>query len=50
MTDSLLPGPLFLIGCGNMAGAMLKGWLDADADPAEITVVRPRGKPVGGGF
>jgi pyrroline-5-carboxylate reductase len=49
MTDSLLPGPLFLIGCGNMAGAMLKGWLDAGADPAEITVVRPSGQPVGAG-
>src|SRR3954470_769541 len=45
----LLPGPLFLIGCGNMAGAMLKGWLDAGADPSEITVVRPSGKPAGEG-
>ena len=50
MTDSsLLPGPLFLIGCGNMAGAMLNGWLDAGADPAEITVVRPSGRPAGEG-
>ena len=50
MTDSsLLPGPLFLIGCGNMAGAMLKGWLDAGADPSEISVVRPSGKPAGDG-
>src|SRR3954469_1509202 len=45
----LLPGPLFLIGCGNMAGAMLKGWLDAGADPSEITVIRPSGRPVGEG-
>jgi pyrroline-5-carboxylate reductase len=45
----LLPGPLFLIGCGNMAGAMLKGWLDAGADASEITVVRPSGKPAGEG-
>src|SRR3954463_8123061 len=45
----LLPGPLFLIGCGNMAGAMLKGWLDAGADPSEITVVRPSGRPRGQG-
>jgi pyrroline-5-carboxylate reductase len=50
MTDSaLLPGPLFLIGCGNMAGAMLKGWLDAGADASEITIVRPSGKPAGEG-
>jgi pyrroline-5-carboxylate reductase len=38
-----LPGPLFLIGCGNMAGAMLEGWLAAGADPRLITVVRPSG-------
>src|SRR3954453_16133821 len=50
MTDSnLLPGPLFLIGCGNMAGAMLKGWLDAGADPSEITIVRPSGRPAAEG-
>ena len=46
---ALLPGPLFLIGCGNMAGAMLTGWLDAGADPGEITVVRPSGRTVGDG-
>ena len=39
-----LPGPLFLIGCGNMAGAMLEGWLAAGADPRLITVVRPSGR------
>jgi pyrroline-5-carboxylate reductase len=50
MTERLvLPRPLLLIGCGNMAGAMLKGWLDAGADPAEITVVRPSGRPAAGG-
>jgi pyrroline-5-carboxylate reductase len=50
MTDSLsLPGPLLLIGAGNMAGAMLEGWLAAGADPARITVVRPSGAPVAPG-
>ncbi len=44
MTQLLLPGPLFLIGCGNMAGAMLEGWLAAGADPRLITVVRPSGR------
>ncbi|HYG48981.1 MAG TPA: pyrroline-5-carboxylate reductase [Allosphingosinicella sp.] len=44
MTDLSLPGPLFLIGCGNMAGAMLEGWLAAGADPRLITVVRPSGR------
>ncbi len=43
MTSLILPGPLFLIGCGNMAGAMLEGWLAAGADPRLITVVRPSG-------
>lgn len=43
MTTLTLPGPLFLIGCGNMAGAMLEGWLAAGADPRMITVVRPSG-------
>jgi pyrroline-5-carboxylate reductase len=45
MTRLHLPGPLLLIGCGNMAGAMLKGWLAAGADPRLITVVRPSGRP-----
>lgn len=44
MTQFHLPGPLFLIGCGNMAGAMLEGWLAAGADPRMITVVRPSGR------
>lgn len=41
-----LPGPVWLIGCGNMAGAMLDGWLGAGIDPGRITVVRPSGRPV----
>jgi pyrroline-5-carboxylate reductase len=44
MTQFSLPGPLLLIGCGNMAGAMLEGWLAAGADPRLITVVRPSGR------
>lgn len=44
MTSPLLTGPLFLIGCGNMAGAMLEGWLAAGADPRLITVIRPSGR------
>src|SRR5665213_3927525 len=49
MTDSLLPGPIWLIGCGNMAGAMLAGWLAAGADPRRVTVVRPSGSKVAEG-
>jgi pyrroline-5-carboxylate reductase len=37
---------IWLIGCGNMAGAMLRRWLDCGLDPAKVTVVRPSGKPV----
>ena len=49
MTDPLLPGPIWLIGCGNMAGAMLEGWLARGADPRQITVIRPSGKAVAEG-
>jgi pyrroline-5-carboxylate reductase len=45
----LLPGPVWLVGCGNMAGAMLKGWLAAGADPRQFTAIRPSGAPVAEG-
>ena len=48
MTDSLLPGPLWLAGCGNMAGAMLARWLEQGVDPAHVSVIRPSGRPVDG--
>ena len=35
----------WLIGCGNMGGAMLRGWIDAGLDPAIVTVIDP-GLPV----
>ncbi len=47
MTDPLLPGPLWLVGCGNMGSAMLDGWIAAGVDPAHVTVIRPSGAPVG---
>jgi len=37
---------VWLIGCGNMAGAMLKGWLAGGIAAERFTVVRPSGKPV----
>jgi pyrroline-5-carboxylate reductase len=40
---------IWLIGCGNMAGAMLRRWLDCGLDPANVTVVRPSGQPVANG-
>jgi pyrroline-5-carboxylate reductase len=33
---------ILLVGCGNMGGAMLAGWLAAGFDPARFTVVDPR--------
>lgn len=41
--------PLFLVGCGAMAGAMLSRWLECGLDPAKVTVLRPSGKPVADG-
>jgi pyrroline-5-carboxylate reductase len=43
------PASLLLIGCGNMGGAMLAGWLAGGMDPKRITVVDPRlpGAPAG---
>jgi pyrroline-5-carboxylate reductase len=38
-----LPGPFWLVGCGNMAGAMLDRWLAVGIDRSQITVIRPSG-------
>ena len=43
------PGPIWLVGCGNMAGAMLRRWLDCGLDPREVTVIRKSGAPVADG-
>lgn len=40
------PTRLLLIGCGNMAGAMLARWLDCGLPPYRVQVIRPSGKPV----
>ncbi|WP_129792981.1 pyrroline-5-carboxylate reductase [Sphingosinicella sp. CPCC 101087] len=50
MADPLLPGPLWLIGCGNMGSAMLDGWIAAGVDPSHVSVVRPSGRAVGHGI
>jgi pyrroline-5-carboxylate reductase len=44
-----LEGPVWLVGCGNMAGAMLRRWLDCGLDPREVTVIRKSGAPVAEG-
>jgi pyrroline-5-carboxylate reductase len=43
-----LPTPTWLIGCGNMAGAMVEGWRLAGADLSGAIAIRPSGKPVEG--
>ncbi|RED16093.1 pyrroline-5-carboxylate reductase [Parasphingopyxis lamellibrachiae] len=42
--------PIWLIGCGNMAGAMLAGWLVADEPTDRFRIVRPSGVPFGSGI
>ena len=32
---------ILFVGCGNMGGAMLDGWLAAGLDPARFTIVSP---------
>ncbi len=34
-------GPVWLVGAGNMGGAMLRGWIATGRDPATITVIDP---------
>ena len=47
MTAGAMPvGPLWMIGCGNMGGAMLRQWLAAGLDPAAVTVVTRSGRGV----
>ena len=41
-------GRLLLVGCGNMAGAMLDRWLAAGLDPAQVTIVDPAATPRAG--
>jgi pyrroline-5-carboxylate reductase len=36
-----LPTSLWLVGCGNMGGAMLRGWIKAGLPPAAVTVIDP---------
>lgn len=40
------PAPAWLVGCGNMAGAMVEGWRADGLDLSQVTVIRPSGTPV----
>lgn len=44
-----IEGQLWLVGAGNMGGAMLRGWIAAGADPARITVIDPGASDVPAG-
>lgn len=35
------PETLWLVGCGNMGGAMLRGWIAAGLPPSAVTVIDP---------
>ncbi len=35
---------VLLVGCGNMAGAMLRRWLDAGLAPERVTAISPSGR------
>ena len=37
----MLPERSWFVGCGNMGGAMLRGWLAGGIDPAAFTIVDP---------
>jgi pyrroline-5-carboxylate reductase len=42
-----LEGPLLLVGCGKMGGAMLAGWLERGLDQAETHVIEPNKAALG---
>lgn len=37
----MIAGPVWLIGCGNMGGAMLRGWLASGLAAQDVTVIDP---------
>jgi pyrroline-5-carboxylate reductase len=43
-----LGGPLLLVGCGKMGGALLEGWLSQSLPPAEVWIVEPNADPLQG--
>ena len=45
---AVFPAPAWLVGCGNMAGAMVEGWRTGGVDLSSVTVIRPSGTPVAG--
>jgi pyrroline-5-carboxylate reductase len=40
----MIEGTILLVGCGNMGGAMLKGWFAHGLNPVDVMVVEPAGR------
>ena len=49
MLPSDFPRHIYMVGCGNMGGAMLSRWLSQGLTPDRVTVLRPSGAPVAPG-
>lgn len=45
-TETQLPQPIWMVGCGNMGGAIVEGWRAAGFDLSRLTVIRPSGEEV----
>jgi len=43
-----IEGPLLLVGCGKMGGALLTGWLDRGVPPERVVIVEPQAASVEG--
>lgn len=43
---SSAPASIWLVGCGNMGGAMLRGWIASGIPSTSITVIDPQQPPV----
>lgn len=41
-------GPVWIVGCGNMGGALLRRWLAAGLEPSRVTVIDPAPRRVDG--
>jgi pyrroline-5-carboxylate reductase len=46
MSLNLFPAPTWLVGCGNMAGAMVDGWRLGGVELGQAIAIRPSGRPV----
>jgi pyrroline-5-carboxylate reductase len=44
----MIPSPTWMVGCGNMGGAILDGWRSAGFDLGGLTIIRPSGRTVDG--